>query len=235
MKKAWCFHFAVLLLFFGTGLRQPAAAQESQSAVSMPPAPLDAEQVVENLVRMNRQRAQALRAYQGSRTYHIEYRGFPGTRSAEMVVAVRYRSPESKEFTIQSQAGSQLIIDRVFKKLLQSEQEALEAENQRRTALDNDNYVFTLAAYESTPTGSTYILAVEPKMKSKFLYRGRIWVDGDDFAVTRIEAEPLKKSFLLDKEHRSRTCVCQSQRLLASATQSQRQPDPPGWPGRIDD
>jgi hypothetical protein len=29
-------------------------------------------------------------------------------------------------------------------------------------------------------------------VKSKFLYRGRIWVDGSDFAVTRIEAEPAK-------------------------------------------
>ena len=192
MKKAWRFHFVVLLLLFGTGLRQPANAQESQSAFSTSPAPLDTEQVVENLVRRNYERAQALRAYQGSRTYHIEYRGFPGTRSAEMVVEVKYRSPESKEFTIQSQAGSQLIIDRVFKKLLESEQEALEAENQRRTALNNDNYVFTLVAYESNPTASTYILAVEPKRKNKFLYRGRIWVDGDDFAVTRIEAEPSK-------------------------------------------
>lgn len=185
---------AVLLLLFATGLWQPAGAQEAQAAPSSSTlnAPLDAKQVVENLVRMNRQRAEALRAYQGSRTYHVEYRGFPGSRSAEMVVAVIYRSPETKEFTIRSQAGSQLIIDKVFKKLLESEKEALEAENQRRTALNTDNYVFTLVGYESTDAGSTYILALEPKVKSKFLYRGRIWVDGTDFAVTKIEAEPAK-------------------------------------------
>jgi hypothetical protein len=192
MNRPLRFHLAVLLLLFAAGLWQPASAQEAQAVLATSPAPLDAKQVVENLVRMNRERAQALRAYQGSRTYHLAYRGFPSSRSAEMVVAVSYRSPETKEFTIRSQAGSQLIIDKVFKKLLESEKEALEAENQRRTALDTDNYVFTLVGYESTAAGSTYILALEPKVKSKFLYRGRIWVDGDDFAVTRIEAEPAK-------------------------------------------
>ena len=192
MNRPLRFHLAALLLLFATGMWQPVSAQESQSALSTRLAPLDAKQVVESLVRMNLERSQALRAYQGSRSYHVEYRGFPGSRSAEMVVAVTYRSPESKEFTIQSQAGSQLIIDRVFKKLLESEKEALEVENQRRTALNADNYVFTLVGYESTDAGSTYILALEPKVKSKFLYRGRIWVDGNDFAVTRIEAQPAK-------------------------------------------
>ena len=194
MNQPLRFHLAVLLILCATGMGQPVSAQEAQAAASTATltAPLDTRQVVENLVRMNRQRAEALRAYQGNRTYHLIYRGFPGSRSAEMVVAVSYQSPESKEFTIQSQTGSQLIIDRVFKKLLESEKEALEAENQRRTALNTDNYVFALVGYERTSAGSTYVLALEPKVKSKFLYRGRIWVDGSDFAVTRIEAEPAK-------------------------------------------
>ena len=224
-------HLAILLLLLATGLWQAGSAQEAQPALSMPAAPLGAKQVVENLVRMDRQRAEALRAYQGSRSYHVEYRGFPGSRSAEMVVAMSYRSPETKEFTVQSQAGSRLIIDKVFKKLLESEEEALEAETQRRTALNSDNYVFALVGYESTAAGSTYILALEPKVKSKFLYRGRIWVDGSDFAVTRIEAQPAKSPSLLDHEHRDRTRVRQGQRLLASAAQSQRQPRPPGRSG----
>ena len=37
-----------------------------------------------------------------------------------------------------------------------------------------------------------YVLIVEPRTKDKFLYRGRIWVDADDFAVARLEAEPAK-------------------------------------------
>ena len=45
------------------------------------------------------------------------------------------------------------------------------------------------------------MLKVEPRTDGKFLYRGRIWVDGHDFAVVRLEAEPRKNRFLLDQEH----------------------------------
>jgi hypothetical protein len=155
-------------------------------------APLSAERVVQNLVRMNAERAQAMCSYQGKRIYRLEYHGFAGTRNAEMVVDVKYQAPGTKEFIIQTETGSKLIIDRVFKKLLQSEKEALEAENLRRTALNEENYVFTLVGYEITSAGSMYILSVEPRRKDKFLYSGRIWVDGEDFAVVRIRADPAK-------------------------------------------
>jgi len=141
---------------------------------------------------MNLERAQALHAYHGTRIYRVEYRGFPGTRNAEMVVDVKYQSPGTKEFTIQSATGSRIIIDKVFKKLLQAEKDALAAEAQNRTALNSDNYDFTLVGYESTPFGSMYVLIVEPRTKDKFLYRGRIWVNAEDFAVARLEAEPAK-------------------------------------------
>jgi hypothetical protein len=76
--------------------------------------------------------------------------------------------------------------------LLQSEKEALTQENQARVVVNKDNYRFALAGYENMPTGSCYILSVEPLTKNKLLYRGRIWVDAADFAVVRIEAAPAK-------------------------------------------
>jgi hypothetical protein len=183
------------------GLWQPATAQLSNTPAIEPRAALTAEQVVNNLVRRNLERAQALVAYQGTRIYRLEYHGFPVSRSAEMVVAVRYKSPETKELTIRSEAGSKLLIERVFKKLLQTEKEALAEENQARAALNNDNYRFTLSGYE-IPTGLSYILSVEPRTNSKLLYRGRIWVDAEDFAVVRIEAAPAKNPSFWTKETR---------------------------------
>ncbi len=168
----------------------PGVAQIA--ALRAPAGPLSAHQVVENLTRRNLERAQALRGHRGTRTYRLEYRGFPGARKAEMVVEVEYEAPGKKEFSIVSSSGSELIIDRVFKKLLQNEKEALEAENQKHTALNADNYAFTMVGYETPPDGSLYVLAVEPKTKNKFLYRGRIWVDAEDFAVVRIQAQPAK-------------------------------------------
>jgi hypothetical protein len=109
-----------------------------------------------------------------------------------MAVKVKYSAPRSKEFTVESASGSKLLIDRVLKKLLEAEKEALDEEVQRRSALNRDNYDFTLVGFEDTAFGPMYVLVVEPKKKDKFLYRGRIWVDASDFAVTRLVAEPAK-------------------------------------------
>lgn len=153
---------------------------------------LSVADVVRNLVAMNLHRMQALQSYNGMRTYHVDYRGFPGSRTAEMIVKVNYSAPVGKEFTVESSSGSSLIIDRVFKKLLEAEKEAQSAEMQRRTALNEDNYEFTLEGFEPGMGGDNYVLGVVPRKKDKFLYRGRIWVNAVDFAVVRLEAEPAK-------------------------------------------
>src|SRR6266550_3824946 len=141
----WLIHPGALVLIVAIPcLGAPAMAETENS-------PLNAEQVVNNLVQKNLERAQALMSYEGTRIYRLDYHGFPGARSAEMVVDVKYQSPASKEFTIRSETGSKLLIERVFNKLLQSEKEALAEENQKRTALNPDNYVFTMAGYEIMP------------------------------------------------------------------------------------
>ena len=152
------------------------------------------------MVEKNLTRARALAAYQGTRVYRLEYSGFLGSRSAEIVVDVRYRSPGTKEFNIRSEKGSKLIIDRIFKRMLQTEKEALSEQNQSRVALNQDNYRFTLAGYETMGAGPCYILSLEPRTDDKLLYRGRIWVDARDFAVVRIEAAPAKNPSFWTKE-----------------------------------
>ena len=118
-----CFRagFAILLLLILAMVCQAASAQPSDTTLADGLSPLTAEQVVRNLDQMNLHRVEALHAYQGTRTYRVVYQGFPANRSAEMVVKVNYLSPGKKEFVIQSATGSELIVDRVFKKLLEAE------------------------------------------------------------------------------------------------------------------
>jgi ribonuclease HI len=168
-----------------------SAPQDADSVpASLTKASLSVDEVVNNLVRADAERARALHNYQCDRIYRLSYRGFPGDREAEMRVVASYQSPTTKTFKITSQSGSKLVIDRVFKRLLESEKEAAEPEMHARTLLDRANYDFALLGMESSDRGSQYVLAVTPKTKSKYLYRGKVWVDAKDFAVTRIEAEP---------------------------------------------
>jgi outer membrane lipoprotein-sorting protein len=178
-----------------------AGSQGADSAASVNSAQnLSAEQVAKRLQEKNAQRAAALRQFNGTRIYRMRYTGFPSDREAEMVVNVTYRAPDTKIFSVVSQNGSKLIQDRVFKKLLEGEQEAANEENRKNTALTSDNYEFTSAGYESTPDGNLYVLNLLPRTKNKFLYRGKIWVDAKDFAVVRIEGEPARNpSFWIKK------------------------------------
>ena len=154
-------------------------------------APLSADQVVDNLVRKNQERAQALLHSEATRVYRLVYHGLPSDRDAEMTVLATYDWPSSKNFKIISQSGSKLIQNRVFKKLLESEKEAAQPATSALTQLNRDNYNFALVSYyEPTNGRGQYVLRVEPKSRSKYVYRGQVWVDGMDFAVTRIEAEP---------------------------------------------
>ena len=172
-----------------------ASADSGSQPRSITTAPLPVDQVVNNLIRKDLERAQALAHYASTRVYHLSYRGFPGDRDAEMTVEATYTSPSTKSFKVVSQTGSKLVIARVFKRLLESEKEAAEPEMHARTLLNRDNYDFALIGFESSGVESAgqhsqYVLAVNPKAKSKYLYRGKVWVDGTDFAVTRIDAEP---------------------------------------------
>jgi len=186
------FHGLIILtLLLGPGLCL-AVGQVSPTVDQHPLRQLNAEQVVENLVRMNLERARALLAYQATRVYRLEYKGFPGGRTAEMVVKVQYQAPATKEFEVISQTGSKVLIDRVFKKLLQSEKEAFEAENQKRIAINQENYEFAMIGYEEGARGPCYVLSVKPRTKNKYLFQGRIWVDAEQFAIVKIHGEPAK-------------------------------------------
>lgn len=162
----------------------PAAWPQAESL----PPPLSSDQVVQHLMERNQERAAALQHYTGKRSYRLEYRGFPASAEATMEVEVNFDAPASKHFTVVSATGSKLIQNRVFHRLLESEEQAGDASNRKSAELGPGNYNFTLAGTE----GTNYILTVEPKVESKFLYRGKIWVDAHDFAVTRIEAQPAR-------------------------------------------
>lgn len=180
----------VLLFLVIATLSRSASSQAIPAVPVANPAPLTAEQVMHNLAQMNRHRVEALQAYEGTRTYRAQYDGLAGARKAEMIVKLKYLSPGKKEFVIQSATGSKLIIDRVFKKLLEAEEEESNPKSERCSALTDANYRFNLIGEENGFSGAAYVLEAEPRRKDKSLYHGRIWVDAEDFAVVRLEAKP---------------------------------------------
>jgi len=169
-------------------------------AVSVPltgASSLNVAEIVAQMELRNESRAAALQGYTARRVYHLNYHGLPKNIDAELTVEACYRAPSTKEFTVISQSGSKVVVDKVLKRLLKEEQEAQNSENQQQTALTPRNYDFELAGEEKTEEGRFYILKVQPKGRNKFLYRGEIWVDANDFAIRRVEAEPAQNPSIL--------------------------------------
>ncbi len=172
------------------------AASAAEPGASHAPCPaelnLPGDEVVARLMSQNAERAQQLRQVDSVRQYKLDYDGFPALR-AQMEVKASYTAPGTKEFTVISESGSTLLRKHVLHKLLESEQEAgSDATNRHGVLLSTANYRFSLLGCEPGDSRPLYVMRVEPLRETKFLYRGTIWIDSQDFAVTRIEAEPAK-------------------------------------------
>ena len=140
---------------------------------------------------------EGLKHYKAVRQYQVEYRGLANIE-ARMEVEVNFDATSGKSFRILSQSGSKILGEKVLKRAMDSEKEA--SQDGGATALTPANYRFQLLGRESLDGRPAYILSVEPLTESKFLYRGKIWVDATDFAVAKIEASPAKNpSFLISR------------------------------------
>jgi hypothetical protein len=165
----------------------PAWPESSSGSL---PTGITATQIVEQMQSRNLARTQELKHYQSLRHYKVEYQGFSKDIVAEMEVEVNFDAASGKNFRITSQSGSKLLCEKVLKRAVDSEKEA--AKDKGATALTTANYRFELAGEENLAGRRAYILNVEPLKPSKFLYRGKIWVDAQDFALVRVDAEPAK-------------------------------------------
>lgn len=149
-----------------------------------------AVQVVEQMQRHNQVRNEALKHYESRRHYKVEYKGFSKMVDGEMEVEVSFDAASGKSFRIVSQSGSNFLCDKVLKRAVESEKEA--AKEKGSTALTQANYHFQLVENETLEGRPAYVLIVEPLTPSKFLYRGKIWVDAADYALVKMDGEPAK-------------------------------------------
>lgn len=169
-----------------------AASASGQQQIAVPAAGSSptAAQILEGMQRHDQRQSRMLQSYEGMRHYSVIYRGFARTITASMDVEVTYDATSGKSFRIISQTGSGMLCDKVIKRALESEKEAWL--DKSSTALNSANYRFTFVGTDQVGDRPAYILAVEPISPSKFLYKGKIWVDAADFAVAKMEVQPAK-------------------------------------------
>lgn len=153
-----------------------------------PPPRLSLTQIVRAMDDHDQVMQRELVRYTCLRRYALENRRFH--KKAEISVRMTCVSPGHKTFEVLSEHGSALICQRVLKPMLDAEEEAGRDDVRPQTRIVAANYDFKLLGTDSQKDRPAYLLEVRPKTRNKFLIRGRVWVDAQNFGIIRIDASP---------------------------------------------
>ena len=119
-----------------------------------------------------------------------------------MVVSFHFAAPGRKTFDVVSEKGVGRIHKRVFRGLIDAEVEASGSKQKTDSSISSANYEVRLLGEERLQGRDSYVLELKPKRENKFLLRGKIWVDQQDFAIAKLEGDPMKSpSFWITRAH----------------------------------
>lgn len=172
--------FALILMLGFT----PAGAQTAETGAST------ADEIVNNMLAHDRIREWVSGGYTGSREYLLDNRGF--NKRGEMLVNVNCDRNGLKHFEVVSEDGWKSANKRVLRQMIATEADNSRPDTRPKTRITAENYTFRII--ETTPLAGrmAYVIEATPKRDDKTLFRGRIWVDAEDYALARVEGEPAK-------------------------------------------
>jgi len=167
-------------------------------ADSIPAPTVDA--VVAKIMAHDSERLAALHGYTAVRRYVLE--NLNHHKRAEMLVRMICLEDGSKQFEIVSTDGWGGARKHVFPRLLGAEVEAARPNLRERSRITPENYTFEMVGTESVRGRPAYVMAIEPKTQNKYLVRGKIWVDAEDYSIIRVDGKPAKSpSFWIKSVH----------------------------------
>jgi outer membrane lipoprotein-sorting protein len=150
-----------------------------------------AEEIVTRMAAHDLARQASIEGYAGMRRYVLENRKFQ--KRAEMLVQVQGDPDGTKHFDVVSEDGWKAAHKHVLHKMLDSEAETSRPDMRAGARLIPENYDFAVIGTELLAGRAAYVLEIRPKRSEKYLFQGRIWVDAEDYALTRAEGKPAKK------------------------------------------
>jgi hypothetical protein len=142
------------------------------------------------MVQADEKRLAEFQGYTAIRRYSLENKRV--NKSAEIMVRVTCTSTGSRSFAVLSESGSSIIRSRVLRKLIEAEAQASQQDAREQNRIVPSNYDFRLTGSETTDGRPAHVLEIVPKTPNRFLIRGRIWVDAEEYAISRIEGTPAR-------------------------------------------
>jgi hypothetical protein len=133
--------------------------------------------------------------------YLIEYRAqrkFSATNlrfgeDATLEVRTTFHRPNMLESQVLRAEGSKIIRERVFKKILEEENDTNSKQTKQQIDIGPANYSFSYLGWEDCDGRECYRLGITPKRKEKYLIEGRIWIDAEDWGIVRVQGSLTKR------------------------------------------
>jgi hypothetical protein len=148
------------------------------------------DDVISTMLQKDAARRGAAEGYSGVRTYVLENEAYH--KRAEMTVSINCHPDGTKEFEVLSSTGWGGARKHVFSKLLEAEAAASRPGSGDDSRVTPENYSFRMLGTEEVDGRTAYVIEVTPKLPKKYLIRGTIWVDAEDYAIMRMQGSPAK-------------------------------------------
>jgi len=177
-------HFLRTLIFLTGVLVIPRAVCAAENDLPL-------KTILDRMVAHNQWQESYLTHYTALRRFYADNARF--NLDATLIVETAFQEPESMQSKIIRQEGSTLIRDRVFDRILETEQETHSRAAKKEVDITPDNYDFKLIGEETCDGRKCYHLTMTPKRKNKYSLEGDLWLDGEDFAISRIRGTPSKR------------------------------------------
>ena len=148
---------------------------------------------------MDKWRTNSLAGYSVRRRYTLSHGRLQ--TPAEAIVQLDYSYPGHKSFSVISEHNCSYLEKRILHRVLTAEVQAASDDVRDGTKIGPRNYEFDLLGDDDLDGRPNYVIRIMPKRKERFLVDGKIWVDTQDMAVTRIEGEADADSFWVHSFH----------------------------------
>jgi hypothetical protein len=119
--------------------------------------------------------------------------------AAEMLVKTTYTRQNGKSYEIISQSGSSLWRNEVLHTLLDNEKRMSQPGNVETALIDSANYQMSLDTNprEQLNGRDCLVLDITPRRTSEYLFKGKLWVDAQDFSIVQLQGTASKSAFFL--------------------------------------
>src|SRR5579859_3543217 len=149
-----------------------------------------ADEVVATMLIRDDAREAASGGYTGHREYILENRRF--NKRAEMQVRITCDRNGEKRFEVISESGWKSADKRVLRPMVETESDSSRFQFRAKNRINSENYSFRMIEISPIEGRMSYVIEAIPKREDKSLFRGRISVDTEDYALARVEGEPAK-------------------------------------------